>query len=37
MENQEEGLALVGKQEWMESWSKQDNPHIQLSEISQLE
>jgi hypothetical protein len=37
MENQEEGLALVGKQEWMESWSKQDNPHFQLSDISELE
>jgi hypothetical protein len=37
MENQEEGLALVGKQEWMESWSKQDNPRIQLSDISELE
>jgi hypothetical protein len=27
LENQEEGLALVGKQEWMENWSKQDNLH----------
>jgi hypothetical protein len=27
MENQEEGLALFGKQEWMESWPKQDNHH----------
>jgi hypothetical protein len=35
MEKQEEGLALVGKQ-WMESWFKQDNPHIQLSNISDL-
>jgi hypothetical protein len=34
LENQEEGLALVEKQEWMESWSKQDNPYIQLSDIS---
>jgi hypothetical protein len=37
LKNQDEGLALVGKQEWMESWSEQDNPHIQLSEISEIE
>jgi hypothetical protein len=37
LKNQDEGLALVGKQEWMESWSKQNNPHIQLSAISETE
>jgi hypothetical protein len=37
LENQEEGLALVGKQEWMENWTKQDTPHTQLSEISEIE
>jgi hypothetical protein len=37
LENQEEGIALVGKQEWMEAWSKQDNPRILLSDIQEIE
>jgi hypothetical protein len=37
LENQEEGIALVGKQEWMETWSKQDNPRVLLSDIQEIE
>jgi hypothetical protein len=37
LENQEEGISLVGKQEWMEAWSKQDNPRVLLSEIQEIE
>jgi hypothetical protein len=36
LENQEEGIALVGKQEWMETWSKQDNPCVFLSDIQEI-
>jgi hypothetical protein len=37
LENQEEGIALVGKLEWMEIWTKQDNPHTLLSNIRDIE
>jgi hypothetical protein len=36
LENQEEGIALVGKQEWMETLSKQDNPCVLLSDIQEI-
>jgi hypothetical protein len=34
LENQEDGL--IGKQEWMESWPKQDNHCTLLSELEKL-
>jgi hypothetical protein len=38
LENQEEGIALEGKQEWMETWlQKQDNPQVFLSNIQEIE
>jgi hypothetical protein len=31
LENQEEGITLLGKQEWMEAWPEQDINHTLLS------
>jgi hypothetical protein len=36
LEYQEEGIALVGKQEWMETWKKQDNLCTLLSNIGEI-
>jgi hypothetical protein len=35
LENQEEDIALVGKQEWMQSWPKHTNPISDINEIAQ--
>jgi hypothetical protein len=37
LENQEEGIALIGKQEWMEAWPKQDNNRTLLSNIKNID
>jgi hypothetical protein len=37
LEQQEENLELVGKQEWMEEWSSKDNPKVPLSGIEKVE
>jgi hypothetical protein len=36
LENQEEDIALVGKQEWMQSWPKCTNPCIPISNINEI-
>jgi hypothetical protein len=37
LEQQEEDLKLVGKQEWMEEWLSNDNPQVPLSGIEKIE
>jgi hypothetical protein len=37
LENQEEGLALLGKQEWMENWPTKDNHCALLCDISNMD
>jgi hypothetical protein len=37
LEQQEENLQLVGKQEWMEEWPSKDNPQVPLSGIEKIE
>jgi hypothetical protein len=36
LENQEEDITLVGKQEWMQSWPKHTNPHTLISNINEI-
>jgi hypothetical protein len=36
LEQQEENLKLVGKQEWMEEWLSNDNPQVPLSGIEKI-
>jgi hypothetical protein len=36
LEQQEENLKLVGKQEWMEEWPSKDNPQVPLSGIEKV-
>jgi hypothetical protein len=36
LKQQEENLKLVGKQEWMEEWSSNDNPQVPLSGIKKI-
>jgi hypothetical protein len=36
LENQEEGITLLGKQEWMEAWPKQDINCTLLSDIENI-
>jgi hypothetical protein len=36
LENQEEDIALVRKQEWMQSWPKHTNPHIPISDNNEI-
>jgi hypothetical protein len=36
LENQEEDIALVRKQEWMQSWPKHTNPCIPISNINKI-
>jgi hypothetical protein len=37
LDQQEENLKLVGKQEWMEEWLSKDNPQVPLSGIEKFE
>jgi hypothetical protein len=37
LEQQEENLELVGKQEWTEEWPSKDNPKVPLSGIEKVE
>jgi hypothetical protein len=36
LENQEEDIALVGKQEWMQSWPKHTNPCTPIINIHEI-